>query len=112
MAIKNVKQSRILTIFKQLALLPNVTVRAEQTAESVNRIWVEHEQQYVPNFCFEWSPSKEHYRAYIHVASTTHNKRNAGYCIFVVSTGLAAGMFTTVYAYIHKNRSNNKTAAE
>ena len=112
MSTKNVKQARILTILKQLTLLPNVSVRAEQTNESVSRIWVEHEQQYVPNFCFEWCAGKEHYRVYIHVASTTHNKRNAGYCICVVSTGLVASMFTTVYAFIHKNRSNNKSVAE
>ena len=112
MSTKNVKQARILTILRQLTLLPNVSVRSEQTSESVSRIWVEHEQQYVPNFCFEWCAGKEHYRVYIHVASTTHNKHNAGYCICVVSTGLVASMFTTVYAFIHKNRSNNKSVAE
>lgn len=112
MTTKNIKQVKILSVIKQLTLLPNTTVRTEQNGENITRIWIEHEQQYVPNFCLEWCPGKDHYRVYIHIASTTHNKKNAGYCICVIPTGLSAALFTSVYAFIHKHRSNNKTAAE
>jgi hypothetical protein len=111
MSIKNVKQVKICAVLKQLSLLQKTTVRTEEKDGSINRIWVENEQQYVPNFCFEWCKTNEHYRVYIHVASTVMDKTRAGYSIFTVSNGLVAAGFVTLYAFIHKNRANNKDAA-
>ena len=114
--IEQKKQRKIYNILSTLQSLPKVEVTCEVTGDTVNGnnttvITVAHQQEYVPNFRFEWSPNKEHFRVYIYVASTTYEKMNAGYCFCTISSPLAALGFGTLYSFIHKNRANNKEAA-
>ncbi len=72
---------------------------------------IHHEQQFVPDFRFEWCTVKEHYRVYILVAGTSYDKTNAGYTICTVGSTFAAMGFGVLYGFLHKHRANNKEAA-
>ena len=108
MATQNTKQHRILQVIKALNSIPKVTVTVEEKNDEISNIWVSHQQQYVPNFRLQWCPGKEHFRAYIFVAHTQYDKQNAGYCICVLGSSLAAAGFVTLYNFIHSHRANNK----
>lgn len=106
------KQRRIYNALRNLDVIPKVNVFCEEKDGLIQGIWVVHDQQYVPDFYLQWCPGKEHFRVYIHVASTKHNKENAGYCICVLQSGLAAIGFATLYNFIHSHRANNKEIGE
>jgi hypothetical protein len=107
------KQRRILSTLRSLSSLPKVDVSTSESVDgSVPNIQIRHAQEYVPDFHLVWSPTKEHYRVYIHVADTMHQKVNAGYCICVIPTPLAASSFVILYSFLHKHRANNKSSAE
>lgn len=105
------KQQRIFNTLKNLVALPKVSVTTEENKDGISRIWVWHPQEYIPNFEFQWSPGKKHFRVYIHVASMTTEKQSAGYSIFSIPNGFAAAAFVTFYGFIHKHRANNKSEA-
>lgn len=107
------KQFDIHLALRQLKNLPRVslTVEYSDTKEPVV-IYLKHPQEYFPDFKLEWCPVKKHYRVYILVASTTHGKEKAGYCICTIGSGLSAMGFAVMYMFIHKHRANNKGAAE
>jgi hypothetical protein len=105
-------QIRIYNTLKSLEQLPKTTVTKEVKDNSTNTIWIWHEQEYFPGFEFRWCPIKQHYRIYIWVASTEHEKENAGYCICTVSNGFSAMGFGVLYGFLHKHRANNKEAAK
>lgn len=102
------KQRRIYNALRNLMDIPKVTVSSEEKDDVIQGIWVKHSQQYVPDFYFQWCPGKEHFRVYIHVAHTKYEKTNAGYCICVLQSGLAATGFAAIYNFIHTHRANNK----
>ena len=107
------KQWAILRALKELENIPKTSVEYEKDSEGyVLKINLKNKQEYVPDFEFQWCPNKKHFRAYILVGNTDYPKVNIGYSIFVLPTALAAFAFTTVYAFIHKYRANNKSAAE
>ncbi len=105
------KMRRIFTALKSLELIPGTTIVCSKDDEVTNFV-IEHKQEYVPDFSFRWSPTKEHYLVYIKVADTMHAKSRAGYCICTVGSGLAAAGFITMYSFLHKNRANNKSEAQ
>lgn len=104
----NTKQRRIFNVISALNAIPKVTVTAEEKNDEITNIWVNHQQQYVPNLRLQWCAGKEHFRVYIHVAHTNHDKQNAGYCICVVRNSLVAAGIVTIYNFIHSHRANNK----
>lgn len=105
------KQHRIFNTLKNLMALPKVSISSEENVVGIHRIWLTHPQEYFPTFELQWSPSKKHYRVYIHVAGTTYEKTNAGYSIFNIPNGFAAAAFVMFYGFIHKHRANSKTEA-
>ena len=73
---------------------------------------IRHEQQFVPDFRFEWCDVKEHYRVYILLADRDIPvKRRTGYTICTIGSAFAAMGFGVVYGFLHKHRANNKEAA-
>ncbi len=102
------KQNRIYNTFVSLTGLPKVSLRK---IDGLNIFEISHEQQFVPDFRFEWCTVKEHYRVYILVAGTDYGKTNAGYTICTVGSGFAAMGFGVLYGFLHKHRANNKEAA-
>lgn len=105
------KQNRIFNTLRNLEALPKVTVTNPAGDGSMNTLFVRHPQEYVPDFGFQWCPIMEHYRVYIHIATSTMNKDNAGYCICTIGSGLSAMGFGALYTFLHKHRANNKKAA-
>ena len=101
-------QNRIFNTLTNLIALPKVSV---DCIDGKNQFAIRHEQSFVPDFEFRWCTVKHHYRVYIYVAGSSHEKRNAGYCICTVSSGFFAAVFCTVYAFLHRHRANNKEAA-
>lgn len=104
------KQTRIFKTLTNLRLLPKVVV-TEPEDGTLSEIWIEHPHEYFPEFRLQWCPGKLHYRVYIYVATTTLQKRNAGYCICVIPNGLAAMGFGALYMFLHKHRANSKSEA-
>lgn len=102
------QKNKIYSVLKNLEFLPKVSV---DLVDGTRAILIAHPQEYFPNFKLVWCPGKKHYRVYIHVGATTHEKTNAGYCICTVGTGLAATGFCMLYSFLHKHRSNNKDSA-
>ncbi len=106
------KQNRIYNTLKNLESLPRVSVSYETAEEGQYPVLcIKHTQEYVPDFRLQWCSVKEHYRVYVLVADTVTVKSNAGYCICTVESGLAAVGFANMYAFLHKQRANNKTEA-
>lgn len=105
------KQVYILGAIKNLTGLPKVSMTFEKDGLDIKAINIRHEQQYVPDFRFEWCDYKKHYRVYILIADREHDKLNAGYCICTIGSGLAAMGFSVLYQFLHKHRANNKEAA-
>lgn len=111
------KQIKIYRVLKNLELLPKVSLYlteqpgVEDTLPDYDNLNLCHPQEYFPNFHLKWCYGKNHYRVYIHVASSTETKRNVGYCICCVGNGLAAIGFAALYSFIHKHRANNKEVA-
>jgi hypothetical protein len=108
------QQNRIFQTLFNLTFLPNVTVENEYKGESnvISAIYIKHSQEYVPNLVLRWCPVKEYFRVYIHVADSTTEKKNAGYCICTIGSGLSATGLAMMYSFIHKNRANNRTEAK
>lgn len=106
------KQRHIWNVLKNLELIPKVHVTSEEKDFVIKEIMICHEQQYMPDLHLIWCSSKEHYRVYIHVAYTNHGKENAGYCICVVPTGMAAIAVAALYSTLNRFRANNKESAE
>lgn len=102
------KQNKIFKALLGLVDLPKVTFKR---IDELNVFELRHEQQFVPDFRFEWCSVKEHYRVYILVADRDRVKQNAGYTICTVGSGFAAMGFGVVYGFLHKHRANNKEAA-
>lgn len=103
------KQTQIFNILRGLYDLSKVTVVTENS--SLKKIYIRHEQVYVPDFEFEWCSEKKHYRVYICVASRNKTKEKSGYCICTIGSRLSASGFNVVYQFLHKHRANNKEAA-
>lgn len=100
------KYIRIRTLIGNLRMLENTkVVKYNDTNFSIN-----HTHEFVPDFDFEWCPSKEHFRVYIHVADRKFEKANTGYSICTVSNTLTAMDFCTMYRFLHANRANQKEA--
>lgn len=74
----------------------------------LNKIDIFNDNIFMPDFQLEWCPNKNHYRVYILVASATHHKQNAGYCIMVIKSPMTASVFATIYKLIYSHRANNK----
>ncbi len=108
MSTTAVKQNRIFNTLIGLVTLPRVKIRRMDDKNVFN---IEHELVFVPNFQFRWCIVKEHYRVYIYVAGTTHDKKCGGYSICTVGSGLAAAGFCMLYAFMHKHRANSKESA-
>lgn len=104
-------QIRIYSALRSLASLPKVSVTCEKKNNSIKKIFVRHEQVYVPDFVFEWCDNQQHYRVYICVASRDSDKVKSGYCVCTIGSGLTAMGFGVLYQFLHKNRANNKESA-
>lgn len=98
-------QKRIFNVLTALGLFPKVSI---VKINDLDIIEIRHNQQFVPDFRFEWCNIKNHYRVYIKVASTDYEKTNAGYCICTMKNYLVASGFITLYCFLHNNRANNK----
>jgi len=99
------KQKRIFNILTGLVLLPKVSI---ERINNLDIFEIKHNQQFVPNFRFEWCSIKEHYRVYIKVESKDTPKVNTSYCIYTISNSLVANGFVTLYNFLHKIRANKK----
>lgn len=99
------KQNRIYNTIMNVFGLPKVSV-----VPILNRdiFEIRHENVFVPNVRAEWCETKEHYRIYLLIAGSSYNKRNAGYCVCTIGSGMDAAQFATIYAFFHKRRANNK----
>lgn len=71
-------------------------------------IAIKNRNVFVPDFVFNWDIGKQHYRVYIHLATSTTDKQNAGYCICTIGSILSASGFVVLYQFLHKHRPNNK----
>lgn len=92
-----------------LSPLPKTTI---VKIEELEIFEIRHEQQFVPDFRFEWCSVKEHYRVYILLADRDIPvKRRTGYTICTVGSAFAAMGFGVLYGFLHKHRANNKEAA-
>lgn len=99
------KKVRIYTVLKSLELLPKTTVT---WVEGRNKILIHNSNEFVPNFLFVWAENRQFYRVYMLVGSREWEKANSGYAICTIPTTLVASGFNTHYAFLHKNRANNK----
>ena len=104
-------QNRIYNTLHNGDVLPKVTFSKEVANGDIVTIWIKHPQEYVPNIKMVWCANKEHYRVYIHVASTSYGKTNAGYCICTIANGYAATGFLTLYGFLVNHRANNRSEA-
>ncbi len=109
---QNISQSKRAKIYN---MLKNGLLSLPKTSfakiDDLDIFEIRHEQQFVPNFRFEWCAAKEHYRVYILVAGTNYEKTNAGYTICTIGSSFAAMGFGVLYGFLHKHRANNKEAA-
>lgn len=106
---ENKKQLQIYNILLGLVDLSKVSVQMENS--TLRKIFIHHQQGYVPDFEFEWCSEKKHYRVYICVASRNKTKEKSGYCICTIGSKLNASGFNVLYQFLHKHRANNKEAA-
>lgn len=106
--ITSTKQLRIANVLRSLECINKVTVTRSEKDGVIQEIFIHHQQMYIPDFQLKWCPTKQHYRVYILVASTAKDKENAGYCICVLQSSLAATGFCTLYNFLHSHRANNK----
>lgn len=104
----NAARDKIFRILKGLLDLPKVSL---EKIDELRIFEIHHPQQFVPDFRFEWCEGKKHYRVYIKVASTEHDKENAGYTICTIGSQFAAMGFGAVYGFLHKHRANNRETA-
>jgi hypothetical protein len=104
-------QLQIFNTILGLSVLPKVILSREVMGDNIRKIFVSHEQVYVPDFELEWCPVKKHYRVYICVASRENGKEKSSYCICTISNRLAASGFSVLYQFLHKHRANNKSSA-
>ena len=105
------KQIQMFNILRGLGDLPKTTVAREECQDNIKKIFIHHEQVYVPDFEFEWCSSKKHYRVYICVASRENGKEKSSYCVCTIGNRLAASGFSVLYQFLHKHRANNKSSA-
>lgn len=105
---EEMKRGRIYNTFVNLLSLPKVSI---DRIDNDKVFEIKHEQEFVPNFRFEWCSGKSHYRVYILIASREYKKRNVGYPICTIGSGFAAMGFGVVYGFLHKHRANNKEEA-
>ena len=104
------KRSKIFSMLNSgLVPLPKTTL---VKIEDLQVFEIQHEQQFVPDFRFEWCDVKEHYRVYILLADRDIPvKRRTGYTICTIGSTFAAMGFGGGYGFLHKHRANNKEAA-
>ena len=100
------KRRKIYGVLDSLGTLPHVTV--ENTDGNFVALSVQCKYVFVPNFTFEWCFRNEHYRVYIHIASTLSEKEKAGYSIMAIGSRMAAAAFVMMYSTIHKYRASRK----
>jgi hypothetical protein len=101
------RPSRIFNAIKVLRGLQKTVVECKVPGD-YSKFVVTNEQAYVPDFEFEWCDRKNHYRVYIHTASTTEGKTRRGYSIATINGPLAANDFVQTYRFLHRHRANNK----
>ena len=56
----------------------------------------------------DWCEDKKQFRVYILTGTRDEDKRRSGYCIMTIKTKLEAAALVQFYAFICKNRANNK----
>ena len=105
-------QVRIFNTLRVLNELPKTIVSREFDEFQITAIYVENENEFMPNFKLVYDSRKHYYRVYILVASGSRMKEIAGYCICTVRTGVIAAGFATLYKFLHANRANNKTGTQ
>lgn len=104
-------QLQILNVLRGLTDIPRVTVTQEKNKDSIKKIYISHDQVYVPDFIYEWCHVKNHYRVYICVATRDNGKEKSSYCICTISSRLAASGFSVFYQFLLKHKANNRLAA-
>ena len=102
-------QLRIYNTIRNLTLLPKVNVI--KTSIDLDSFEIVHSLEFVPDFQFKWCYLNHHYRVHILVADREFHKRNTGYCVCTVGSGLTAMAFGSLYGFLHKHRANNKESA-
>lgn len=105
------RPSRIYNALKVLRALPKTAIKLKAEGDYY-RFSVTNEQAYVPDFEFEWCTTKNHYRVYIHTASTSEEKKRRGYCIATINGPLAATDFIQMYRFLQRHRANNRDAGD
>lgn len=104
------RPARIYNALKVLRALPKTKIELKSEGDYY-RFSVTNEQAYVPDFEFEWSEHKKHYRVYIHTASPNEEKKRRGYCIATINGPLAATDFIQMYRFLERHRANNRDGA-
>lgn len=112
----SLEQNRIKTvqnrIFRTLSGLTNLPKVELVKIDDLQMFEIQHPQQFVPNFRFEWCSNKNHYRIYILLAERDQpEKRRCGYTICTIGSQFAAMGFGVLYGFLHKHRANNKEEA-
>lgn len=100
------KRSKIKAIISSLSSIPKTSVTGNI---SNKEILITNVNKYVPDFKFIWSESMLHYRVYGLFGDGAGEKYMVTYAICTVGTGIVASGFVMLYAFLSKNRANNKT---
>lgn len=103
-------QASIYFAIKTVNNLSKTTV-TRKAKNDFSKIYVSHEQAYVPDFELEWCTAKKHFRIYMLQGYTNQPKIRRGFCIATINGPLAAVDFVQMYKFLHKHRANNKEAA-
>lgn len=103
-----IKRQIFQVLTNTLQYVPNTTVsRADE--ETLDEINIYNRHRFFPDFKMKWCTSKLHYRVYILVAPDENTvKLNAGYCIMVLKSPMAAAQFAAMHKTMYMNRSNEK----
>lgn len=103
---ENISQLRIFLTLSSIENLPKTRVRRN---DDYSLIEIFNENQFVPDFTFNWISSKGYYRVYILLAEPGVEKTTCGYAICTIGTSYAAMGFGVLYGFLHKHRANNKS---
>ena len=104
-------QLKVMIVLKILGDLPKTEVIIQRTEDEISTIHIRSSLEYVPDFRLSYCPRKHHYRVYILVGCTDHEKEVAGYSICALRSAFAAMAFAGFVRFLHANRANNKTQA-
>lgn len=99
-------QRSIFTIIRSLSTNEKFHIKKD---EDYGAIFIEHEQEFVPDWLLQWSKDKQYYRVYIKVASKSSPKMTAGYPIMTINSSMTAAEFVSMVHLIVRRRAGNRS---